>query len=82
MNQRFETGPDLVQEFIRFKIGQPQLQGFEDTNIEEMETIKNKMIEAVKDHQIAIHGLMMQIHRIQEGIDMETYRGSDGIRTE
>jgi hypothetical protein len=75
----FEKKPDLVQEFIRSKHLQPQLEGFEDTNIQEMETIKNKMIEQVRDYQIAIHGLMIQIHRLQEGIEMEVYRGANGI---
>ena len=82
MMQSFEKQPDLVQEFIRSKYNQPQLEGLEDTNLEEMEIIKTKMIEQVRDHQIAIHGLMMQIYRLQEGIEMEVYRDRNALREE
>jgi len=83
MEQRFEQRePTLVQEYIRAKAIQPQLEGFEDSHIEEMIVIRERMIEEVQVHQMALQGLMLQIYRLQEGIDMERLRGNHEFRSE
>jgi hypothetical protein len=73
---------NVARTFIKDKIIQPQLKGLEDTHVEEMVIIKDKLIEEVKMHQMAIQSLMLQIYRLQEGIELEQIRGTDGIRSE
>jgi len=83
MEQKFENRePTLMQEYIRAKAIQPQLEGFEDSHIEEMIVIRERMIEEVQVHQMALQSLMLRIYRLQEGIDMEKFRGSNEFRSE
>lgn len=74
--------PELIKSFVEEKITQPQLKGFEDTPLQEIIVLKNKLHNEVAKHQVAIHGLMAQIYRLQEGIDMERARERYGIRKE
>jgi len=71
--------PDVARNFIKEKLVQPQLEGFEDSHIDEMIIVRDGLIEQVQQYQAKIHGLMFKIYRLQEGIEMETIRGNNGI---
>ena len=71
--------PDVAANFIKEKLVQPQLEGFEDSHIDEMIIVRDGLIEQVQQYQAKIHGLMFKIYRLQEGIEMETIRGNNGI---
>ena len=77
-----ELEPKSVYNYIKEKTVQPQLEGFEDTHLEEMLAFRSKLIEEVQLHQMAVQSLMLQIYRLQEGIDLETIRGNNGVRPE
>ena len=72
--------PDVARNFIKEKLVQPQLEGFEDSHIDEMIIVRDGLIEQVQQYQAKIHGLMFKIYRLQEGIEMETIRGNNGLR--
>ena len=74
--------PDVAANFIKEKLIQPQLEGFEDSHIDEMIIVRDGLIEQIQKHQATVQSLMLKIYRLQEGIDMEKFRGSNGIRTE
>ena len=74
--------PDVAANFFKEKLVQPQLEGFEDSHIDEMIIVRDGLIEQVQQYQAKIHGLMFKIYRLQEGIDMEKFRGSHAIRSE